>query len=43
VEPILSDLCCKVKKLPFPFPTAYLCEAGSSTLSMVKARYRNQL
>ena len=42
-EPNLSDLCKQTIIALLPVPTTYLCEAGFSTLAMVKTKYRNQL
>ena len=42
-EPNLSDLCKQATIALLPFSTTYLCEAGFSTLAMVKTKYRNQL
>ena len=42
-EPNLSDLWKEATIALLPFPTTYLCEAGFSTLAMVKTKYRNQL
>ena len=37
-EPNLSDLCKQTTIALLPFPTTYLCEAGFSTLAMVKTK-----
>ena len=42
-KPNLSDLCKQTTIALLPFPTTYLCEAGFSTLAMVKTKYQNQL
>ena len=42
-EPNLSDHCKQGTIALLPFPTTYLCEAGFSTLAMVKTKYQNQL
>ena len=39
----LSDLWKEATIALLPFPTTYLCEAGFSTLALVKTKYRNQL
>ena len=41
-EPNLSDLSKQATIALLSFPTTYLCEAGFSTLAMVKTKYRNQ-
>ena len=42
-EPNLSDFCKQATIALLAFPTTYLCEAGFSTLPMVKTKYWNQL
>ena len=41
-EPNLSDFCKQATKALLAFPTTNLCEAGFSTLAMVKTKYWNQ-
>ena len=42
-KPNVSDLCKQATIALLPFSTRYLCEAGFSTLAMVKTKYPNQL
>ena len=42
-EPNLSNLCKQATIALLSFPTTYLCEAGFSTLAMIKTKYWNQL
>ena len=43
IEPNLSDLCKQTAMVLLPFSMTYLCEAGFSTLTMVKRKNCNQL
>ena len=43
MKPNLSDLCQQTTVAFLSFPTTYLCEAGFSTLALVKTKYRNKL
>ena len=43
MEPNLSDLCQQATVALLPFPTTYLCEAGYSTLTLVKTKYHTKL